>query len=337
MLAWRLCAAGFSLGAPMSFWKKIGKGIKKILPYAGAAASLVPGVGSAIGGVISKVGEALGGGSSAQSNAPPPDPRADENGIGTSPDRVNVTGQRDAAPPWMGMVSAAAPLAAGALSFLGQRNANVANAKQAQSQMDFQNQQTSSSWQRGVADMKAAGLNPMLAYSQGGAGSGTGSSAVMGSELGAGANAAQSAYLARQQMQQSAATIENLQSSSALNDSQASATDQSRLESIARTRNLSEENRRILSDIYRLDLHNELTKRTMESAVSQASSASELARIQADLHRYRLPEERSKAHFFERWGNEYQTTSRAAEVANSATSAIGNLWPKGLFNVKFGR
>lgn len=54
------------------------------------------------------------------------------------------------------------------------------NALEAQKGRDWQSQQTSTAYQRAIADMKAAGLNPMLAYSQGGAQAGGSSAASIG-------------------------------------------------------------------------------------------------------------------------------------------------------------
>jgi len=79
---------------------------------------------------------------------------------------------------------------AGLGSFFGQQQANQANAELAKQQMEFQERMSGTSYQRAVADMIAAGLNPMLAYSQGGASTPSGQTAVAQSALGAAANSA---------------------------------------------------------------------------------------------------------------------------------------------------
>lgn len=100
-----------------------------------------------------------------------------------------------------GFSSLVGGLVGGVGSYLGQQSTNQANAQQAKDQMAFQERMRETSYQTAVEDMKKAGLNPMLAYTQGGASNQPGAAAQMQNAIGAGVSSAQEGISKYQQLQ----------------------------------------------------------------------------------------------------------------------------------------
>lgn len=112
------------------------------------------------------------------------------------------------------MGSGAGAAGLGALGFLGQQDANAANKTIAADTRTWQTQMSNTAHQREVADLRAAGLNPILSANQG-ASTPNAPTATMQSSLGAGISAAADIWKLSNELKQTNSNIE-LQKAQAL-------------------------------------------------------------------------------------------------------------------------
>ena len=124
---------------------------------------------------------------------------------------------------------------AGGLSYLGQASANDANKSIAQDNNAWSAAQYASRYQTTVDDMQKAGLNPMLAYSQGGGSPPTAQQVQFQNALGSGVNTGMAAYTKQAELNQ-------IKAQTGLTDDQADKTRQdARTSAAAEKTSLSQE------------------------------------------------------------------------------------------------
>jgi len=157
----------------------------------------------------------------------------------------------------------------------GQERTNEANSAQAQRQMDFQERMSNTSWQRGMTDMRAAGLNPIFAYKAGGASTPNGAMAVMQNEQAAGVDAFSKTANSAQGLSMLKTQINNIKAQTTLTNTQGGKVVAEAHESAARAAQYTEQKNLTAAHTAAQKMQNQVTAAGLELALSKEAFAAE--------------------------------------------------------------
>lgn len=246
-----------------------------------------------------------------------------------------------------GLLAGLGSLAGGLFTNASNRNiassANQAAELSSERQMQFQEQMSSTAWQRGVKDMEAAGLNPMLAYSQGPATTPTGSSfnpqvPTMRNPVPEAVQAYNNSAATAAQVKQADAQTQNLV---AMADKAKADADYTRTvtsgyqgEQQARVASIKATTEKTITDT-NLSAHQALLviqevknaiaeNRQIQANTSNAEANTALTRIKAQLANQQMPEASALANL---WTNEPDAAAHAVVFNNPFRAATGKVMP----------
>ncbi|WNK14145.1 MAG: DNA pilot protein [Microvirus sp.] len=212
-----------------------------------------------------------------------------------------------------GMWGFAGQLASGAASLAGGMMANSASSKQAQQQMDFQRQMSNTSYQRGTKDMMDAGLNPMLAYSQGGASSPGGASAPQSDVISPAVNSArQSSFLNAQ--------LENMQAQNAAINAQTQNTNADTASKLLGPAAVSANTALTNQNTTNAQTRNQLDKLDLQLGSESFAADVKRRRSEGDIAGYNVEGAKTQAEFQKQFGI---LIPMLQPILNTISSAVG--------------